>query len=101
MAITPTTPMQQRSDLASLWAANNPILRQSEIGVEADTTKWKLGDGVTAWNSLHYQSASLSGYPVSSTPTTGQILQYSGTTWIPQTVSIGMTITGTPPNLVI
>ena len=38
-------------------AANNPVLADGEIGVETDTDKIKIGDGVTAWNSLPYAGA--------------------------------------------
>ncbi len=44
-----------RRDLtASGWSVSNPILLSGEPGVESDTGKFKIGDGVTAWNSLQY-----------------------------------------------
>lgn len=46
--------IQMRRDIAVTWAAINPILAQGEIGVELDTSKAKLGDGLTHWNSLGY-----------------------------------------------
>jgi hypothetical protein len=46
--------IQLRRDTAANWASLNPILAQSEVGTETDTGKAKLGDGVTAWNSLPY-----------------------------------------------
>lgn len=39
---------------ASAWTSSNPILGLNEIGQETDTLKYKVGDGVTAWNSLAY-----------------------------------------------
>lgn len=36
------------------WTTKNPILRLGEPGFERDTGKIKIGDGVTAWNSLAY-----------------------------------------------
>ena len=39
--------------LASL-ASENPVLLSREIMIETDTGKIKIGDGVTAWNSLSY-----------------------------------------------
>ena len=45
-----------RNDTAANWASNNPILLQGEIGIERVTNKFKVGDGVTAWNSLAYVS---------------------------------------------
>ena len=49
-----TSRLQQRRDTAANWTANNPILAQGELGLETDTTKWKMGDGTTAWTSLAY-----------------------------------------------
>lgn len=46
--------MQQKRGLASRWTSTNPILLAGEIGVETDTNKMKVGDGVTQWNSLGY-----------------------------------------------
>jgi microcystin-dependent protein len=46
--------IQLRRDVASDWAAINPILASGEPGVETDTGKLKIGNGVAAWNSLPY-----------------------------------------------
>ena len=46
--------IQIRRDTAANWTSVNPILAQGELGVETDTDKFKVGDGVTAWNSLDY-----------------------------------------------
>lgn len=43
-----------KQDPAADWTSRNPVLAQFEIGYESDTGKAKLGDGVTAWNSLGY-----------------------------------------------
>jgi hypothetical protein len=43
-----------RRDTAANWAATNPVLAQGEPGFETDTDFLKVGDGVTAWNSLGY-----------------------------------------------
>ena len=45
-----------RNDTAANWVSNNPILLQGEIGIERVTNKFKVGDGVTDWNSLAYVS---------------------------------------------
>jgi hypothetical protein len=50
--------IQLRRDLAANWADVNPILSQGEPGVELDTRKVKIGNGVTAWNDLDYISTS-------------------------------------------
>ena len=46
--------IQLRRDLEAVWAVVNPTLAQGEIGIETDTKKMKLGDGLTSWNSLQY-----------------------------------------------
>lgn len=43
-----------KRDVAANWTANNPTLLEGEFGLETDTGKLKLGNGVTAWNSLGY-----------------------------------------------
>lgn len=45
---------QQRRGKAARWAAQNPVLLEGEIGIETDTRRFKIGDGVTAWNALAY-----------------------------------------------
>lgn len=52
----------QRRDTAANWASANPVLWEGEIGFELidperQTIKWKIGDGVTPWNSLPYFSS--------------------------------------------
>ena len=47
--------IQLRRDGAQQWANVNPILAQGELGIEIDTSRIKIGDGVTAWNSLKYE----------------------------------------------
>lgn len=49
-----TTRMQQRYGLSTQWTAINPILAVGEMGLEADTQKFKLGDGDTNWVDLPY-----------------------------------------------
>ena len=48
-----------RNDTAAAWQSANPVLRKGEIGIVFDpsaevshVTNFKIGDGVTAWNSL-------------------------------------------------
>lgn len=48
--------IQLRRGTAAQAASINPILAEGELGVELDTGKFKLGNGVTAWNSLPYSS---------------------------------------------
>lgn len=46
--------IQVRRGTASEWSASNPILSAGEIGLATDTNKFKVGDGIAAWNSLSY-----------------------------------------------
>lgn len=50
------TQMKQRRDTAANWASVNPVLADGEIGYEKVTGKFKIGDGVTAWNSASYNA---------------------------------------------
>ena len=43
-----------RRDIAADWVSRNPVLFAGEPGVELDTGKFKIGDGVQAWTSLPY-----------------------------------------------
>ena len=43
-----------RNDAAATWVEKNPVLAKGEPGVEVDTGKFKLGDGVTSWVGLRY-----------------------------------------------
>ena len=46
--------IQLRRDLASNWTANNPLLKDGEIGIETDTLKFKIGNGSSRWNNLTF-----------------------------------------------
>ena len=50
-----------RRGTAAQWAATNPVLAEGEFGAETDTRKFKIGNGVTAWNSLQYWGGSGGG----------------------------------------
>lgn len=91
-------PVQFRRGTATEWTAANPILAQGEMGLETNTKTFKLGDGVTPWNSLPYTSG-----PAGPTGSTGA----TGATGPANTLTIGTvssgataaaTITGTAPN---
>lgn len=49
--------IQIRRGTAAQWANSNPVLAVGELGLETDTRKLKIGDGVTLWNSLAYGGA--------------------------------------------
>lgn len=45
---------QFRGGTAAEWTSANPTLAAREIGIETDSHKFKIGDGLTSWNSLAY-----------------------------------------------
>lgn len=47
--------IQWRRDTSANWSSVNPILADGMPGYEKDTGRLKIGDGVTAWNSLDYK----------------------------------------------
>ena len=46
--------LQLRNDTSTNWTTYNPILAEGEIGIESDTKKIKVGDGVKTWTQLDY-----------------------------------------------
>ncbi|QBQ74980.1 structural protein [Cyanophage S-RIM4] len=60
--------IQLRRGGAQEWANANPTLAQGELGIELDTGRFKIGDGVTPWNSLRYER------PIESTSNTANTL---------------------------
>ena len=62
--------IQLRRGGAQEWANANPTLAQGELGIELDTGRFKIGDGVSAWNTLRYER------PVESTSPIRRILLF-------------------------
>lgn len=48
--------IQLRRGTAAEWTSANPVLAEGEMALETDTSKYKIGDGATAWSSLSYSS---------------------------------------------
>lgn len=46
--------IQIRRDTKAKWTDLNPILAAGEMGFEIDNNRLKIGNGITAWNSLPY-----------------------------------------------
>ena len=53
--------IKHRRDASGTWTTNNPILEAGEHGWESNTNRFKIGNGVTAWNALSYYSSSKVG----------------------------------------
>ena len=48
------TVLQLRRGTAPEWSSANPTLASGEVGIETNTNLFKIGNGVTSWNSLSY-----------------------------------------------
>lgn len=59
--------IQLRRDSKANWELTNPILAEGEPGIETDTRKQKVGDGISHWNNLPY----MSGSAIDDEPTAG------------------------------
>lgn len=46
--------IQLRNDTAENWTNANPVLLKGEMGVETDTGKTKIGNGIDHWTTLKY-----------------------------------------------
>lgn len=77
--------IQLRNDLAANWTSANPTLAAGEVGIEVDTGKFKLGNGITAWTSLAYAGGSGGGG--------GGALAPNGTTSSPNLITSASGIT--------
>ena len=53
------TRIQLRNDTAANWTTHNPVLLAGEVGIERDTNKFKIGDGVKTWSALPYAGAQI------------------------------------------
>ncbi len=75
--------LQHYTNTAANFNSTNPILLVGQLGIETDglttTPKYKIGDGVTAWNTLPYNSSGGSGL---SGLTTNKVLKATSSTTV-------------------
>ena len=64
--------IQFRRDTAANWTSANPTLAAGEMGLETDTTYYKIGNGSTAWTSLAY--GTIAGVPANNSITSAMIV---------------------------
>ena len=64
--------IQFRRDTAAAWTAANPTLAAGELGLETDTSYYKIGNGSTAWTSLAY--GTIAGVPANNSITSAMIV---------------------------
>lgn len=55
------TKIKLRRDSATNWTTANPVLAIGEPGIETNTLKIKLGDGVSNWQTLPYATNGIAG----------------------------------------
>jgi hypothetical protein len=67
-----------RRGTAAQWTASNPVLAEGEAGLETDTRKFKVGDGLTAWSSLSYWQTGGGGGASAFTDLSDVPASYSG-----------------------
>lgn len=67
-------------DTAANHVFNNTLLEYGQFGVESDTGRFKLGDGMTRWNSLGFLSAgNIASIWFGSSTEAGNLLEHSTT----------------------
>ena len=93
--------IQLKRATAAAWAAANPVLYSGEIGLETDTSKFKIGNGSTAFNSLSYFNGDLSGSSLNAlgdvtitSAADGDFLRWNGTAWINDAVNLSTDTVG-------
>ena len=75
--------VQLRRGTTSQWSTANPTLASGEVGVDTSLTKFKVGNGSTAWNSLGYATITFQGaYASGTTYYPNDIVTYNSQTYI-------------------
>lgn len=75
--------IQLRRGTTAQWSSANPTLSAGELGVDTSLTKFKVGNGSTAWNSLGYSTITFQGaYAGGTTYYPNDIVTYSNQTYI-------------------
>ncbi len=78
--------IQIRRGTASEWSSVNPTLSAGEWGYDTVTKRYKLGDGLTAWNSLLYSSIRPSSDDIVGVSGIG--ISFSANSGVPVTISV-------------
>lgn len=86
--------LQVRRDTAANWTTADPVLADGEIGLETDTDRFKIGDGVAAWSAIaDYYTAGAGGGGLTNvvddaTPQLGGDLDVNGSAIVDATDNI-------------
>jgi hypothetical protein len=71
--------IQLRRDTATNWTTNNPVLAEGELGLETNSGRWKVGNGINAWTSLPYSNSIFSGPTVIADSSSGNAFRITQT----------------------
>jgi hypothetical protein len=63
--------LQLRRATKAEWILNNTILADGEVGIETDTSSFKIGNGINTWNDVPYSGGSGYSGPTGNTGMTG------------------------------
>ena len=75
--------VQLRRGTTAQWSTANPTLASGEVGVDTSLTKFKVGNGSTAWNSLGYATLTFQGaYAGGTTYYPNDVATYNGSTYV-------------------
>lgn len=80
------TLIQIRRGTTSEWISADPTLSAGEWGLDTTTKRFKIGDGLTSWNSLPYSSILPNSNDLIGTSGIG--IDFASTTGIPVTLSV-------------
>ena len=80
------TLIQVRRGTTSEWSSVNPTLGAGEWGYDTTSKRYKLGDGLTSWNSLLYSSIRPSSNDLIGASGIG--ITFAATTGIPVTIAV-------------
>lgn len=107
----PNIQLQFRRGTSTEWSTANPVLASGELGLETNTSQFKLGNGSTAWNSLPYGGIAGSPGPSGDSNQTITNLTYASNINIPATTGEAflinatgnptITISGTPASTIL
>lgn len=94
------TQIQLRRGSAATWTSTNPILADGEMGVESDTGRFKVGNGVNTWTALGYNNTPFNpaapGAIGGTTPSTGAFTTLTATGAITSSSTLaGTNLSGT------
>ena len=90
----PFIQFQIRRGLANEWSTVNPILASGEMGLETDTFRIKIGNGILNWNSLPYALRQDLQDVTALGSSTNVAVQISNSTVSSNSVTGALTVTG-------